>query len=523
MGERLRGAGMRYVFGHPGGEVVDLIEGFRQAGLEFVLTRHETAAAFMAEATASSSGAPGACLATLGPGATNLITGVAHAYLDRAAVVVFTGQLPADRYGIATHQRLDLGALFAPVTKWQARVTAINAVAVTERGLRVAMRPRRGPVYLEVPSDVPRQEEPGGLPPPAPAATPLDGAIDPGSVQDAARLIAESRRPVILAGIDALDDRVVMPLRRLAEGWSCPVMVGPKAKGILREDHPLFLGTIEGLGTAKLFEWIEASDLVLMIGFDPVEFDRDWTARAPVVHVGPLPNDDHYYASAVEVIGPVHQALEALAAAGSPEGKLDAAEIRAFRQSFQAYVRPVRDGLTAQQVLAELRAALPEDAFLTCDVGYNKSVTTQCWPAFAPRTFFVSNGLSSMGYGLPAAVALKLLHPDRPVACVLGDGGFAMSMAELETAARLGLGVIVVVLVDDALSQIKAAQERKGYAVTGTTFGGLDYGALATGFGLRGVTVSDVAGCREAFRSARGADRPVLIAARIDASGYRLG
>src|SRR2546427_10375339 len=145
MGERLRGAGIRYVFGHPGGEVVDLIEGFRQAGLEFVLTRHETAAAFMAEATASSSGAPGACLATLGPGATNLITGVAHAYLDRAAVVVFTGQLPADRYAIATHQRLDLGALFAPVTKWQGRVTAGNAAPGTQRRPRGAQPPPPGP------------------------------------------------------------------------------------------------------------------------------------------------------------------------------------------------------------------------------------------------------------------------------------------------------------------------------------------------------------------------------------------
>src|SRR5712691_6299531 len=271
----------------------------------------------MAEATASSSGAPGACLATPGPGATNLITGVAHAYLDRAAVVVFTGQLPAARHAIAANRRLALGALVAPVTKWQARVTAVNAVAVTERGLRVAMRPRRGPVYLEVPSDVPRQEEPGGLHRSG-AATEPDGAIDPGSVQDAARLIAESRRPVILAGIDALDDRVVAPLRRLAEAWTCPVMVGPKVKGIIREDHPLFLGTIEGLATAKLFDWIDASDLVLMVGFDPVEFDRDWTARAPVVHIGPLPNDDHYYAGAVEVIGPVHQALEQLAPRAVP-------------------------------------------------------------------------------------------------------------------------------------------------------------------------------------------------------------
>src|SRR5206468_842237 len=158
IGDELRAAGVRHVFGHPGGEVVDLIEGFRQAGLEFVLARHETGAAFMAEAMSSSTGVPGACLATLGPGATNLVTGIAHAYLDRAPVIALTGQLPVDRYETVTHQKLDLRALFAPITKWQARVSAANAWSVTDRAVRVVMRPRRGPVFLEIPSDVPAQE-----------------------------------------------------------------------------------------------------------------------------------------------------------------------------------------------------------------------------------------------------------------------------------------------------------------------------------------------------------------------------
>src|SRR5882762_4232409 len=161
VGERLRAAGVRFVTGHPGGEVVDLIEGFRQAGLEFVLTRHETTAAFMSEVMASASGIPGVCVATLGPGATNLVTGVAQAYLDRAPLIAFTGQLPADRFEITTHQKLDLRALFAPITKWQARLTASNAADVIDRALRDSLRPRRGPVYIEVPSDVPPQAPAG--------------------------------------------------------------------------------------------------------------------------------------------------------------------------------------------------------------------------------------------------------------------------------------------------------------------------------------------------------------------------
>src|SRR2546430_5306828 len=471
IGDRLRAAGVRHVYGHPGGEVVDLIEGFREAGLEFVLTKHETAAAFMAEAAAAATGIPGVCLATLGPGATNLVTGVAHAYLDRAAVVAFSGQLPAERYEIATHQRLDLRHLFAPITKWQATVSPANAAAVVERALRVAQRPRRGPVYLEVPSDVPKQSTVDVAL--LRYATEPVSAIDEDAIRTAAARLRGSERPLLLVGMDANEDAVAGPLRRLAEAWSVPVMVSPKAKGIFREDHPLFLGTIEGLGTAYLYDYIDTCDLVLMVGFDPVEFDRDWTARARIVDIGVVPNDDRYYGSEVEVVGPIDAALERLSR--DPQPKVSPDEIHTFRDAFAARLRPSSAGLTPQQVLRELRAALPEDALFTCDVGYNNAVSAPRWQSHRPRTFFLSNGLSSMGYGLPAALALKMAEPARRVACVVGDGGFAMSMAELETGVRLGLGVLGVVLVDDALSQIRAGQELKGYSVVGTTFGAIEY------------------------------------------------
>ena len=528
VGERLRAAGVRYVTGHPGGEVVDLIEGFRQAGLEFVLTRHETTAAFMSEAMASASGVPGVCVATLGPGATNLVTGVAQAYLDRAPLIAFTGQLPADRFEVTTHQKIDLRALFAPITKSQARLTASNAADVIDRALRDSLRPRRGPVYIEVPSDVPRQVASGAHDAPpsrivSRGADDMSAAVDRVATQRAAQLLRDSKRPVILAGLDANNDGTVGALRNLAEGWGIPVIVSPKAKGIFREDHPLFLGTIEMLGTAKLYEYIDGSDLVLMIGFDPVEFDRDWTAKARVIHIGPLPNDDRYYDSAVELIGPIGEAIDVLrSVAGTPAAQRSPAEVNSFRESFRAFVAPKRDRLTSQQVLAELRSALPEDAFVTCDVGYNKAVTGQCMPMYQPKTFFMSNGLSSMGYGLAAALGLKLRYRDRQVACVLGDGGFAMLMAELETGVREKLGITVVVLADDALSQIKANQERKGYPVTGTTFGTLDYVALAKGFGITGHDVRTVAELRDALR-ARSSDVPTLIAAHVDPSAYQLG
>ncbi|HKC89751.1 MAG TPA: thiamine pyrophosphate-binding protein [Candidatus Limnocylindria bacterium] len=519
IGDRLRAAGVKHVFGHPGGEVIDLIEGFRQAGLEFVLTKQETAAAFMAEATATATGTPGVCLATLGPGATNLVTGIAQAYLDRAPVIAFSGQLPAERYEIATHQRLDLKHLFAPITKWQATVSATNAAAVVERALRIAERVRRGPVYLEVPSDVPRQET-VDVALPRFATEPVS-AIDDDAIRTAAARLRGSERPVLLVGMDANTDAVATPLRVLAEAWQMPVIVSPKAKGVFREDQPLFVGTIEGLGTAYLYDFIDTCDLVLMVGFDPVEFDRDWSARARIVHIGLVPNDDRYYGSEVEIVGPIDAALERLCAVSQATPKVARDEISAFRDAFLSRVRGSVKGLTAQEVLRELRAALPEDALVTCDVGYNKAVSAQCWPAYRPRTFFVSNGLSSMGYGLPAALALKLADRARPVACVLGDGGFAMAMAEIETGTRLGLEVTVIVLVDDALSQIKAGQERRGYPITGTTFGEIDYAKLGEAFGIDATIVSTVDECRAAFKTTpRG--RPMIVAARIDPAGYRV-
>jgi acetolactate synthase-1/2/3 large subunit len=463
-------------------------------------------------------------MGTLGPGATNLVTGVAQAFLDRSPVLAFSGQLPVDRFELTTHQKLDLRSLFAPITKWQARVSAANAGGVTERALRLAMRARRGPVFLEVPSDVPRQESGASDDMEYATAPQMWNAIDVDAAGQAAQRLRLSKRPLILVGMDANDDVTSTRLLALAEEWSIPVIDSPKSKGVFREDHPLFIGTIEMLGTAKLYDLIASCDLILMIGFDPVEFDRDWTAQAKVLHIGPLPNDDRYYPSAVEVIGPVHEAIDAIRSlCGSGEAKWAAGEVKTIREEFRAFVRPRRSGLTAQQVLAAMRAALPEDAIATCDVGFNKAVTGQCWTAYSPKTFFMSNGLSSMGYGLPAALGLQLLDRKRKVACVIGDGGFAMTMAELETATRMDLAVITVVLADAALSQIKAGQERKGYLAVGTTFRGLDYRALAQGFGVPGYEVTTEADCREALAAARDAKTPTLIAAHVDPTAYDLG
>jgi acetolactate synthase-1/2/3 large subunit len=522
LGRTLHDAGVRHAFGHPGGEVVELIEGLRAEGIRFVLTRHETTAAFMADATGHFTGTPGVCVATLGPGATNLVTGMAQSQLDRSPVIALTGQLPSSRYDIVTHQKLDLGAVFAPVTKWHARVQPDNVSAVAARAVRVATRHRPGPVHLEVASDVSGREatDARSFTTDAPDAP---GGVSPTAVAAAADALLASQRPVLLVGLDALSDAVVEPLLDLSESWSIPTIVAPKAKGVIPEDHPLFLGTIEMLGTSRLFDLLDDCDVVVMVGMDPVEFDRDWTATAAVVHVGPLPNDDLYFDAAIEVVGPVDEAVAAIRdALGNASPIWDPDEISGLRSSFLEFINPPVDGLAAQEVLRRLRIELDRDALVTCDVGQNKSVTGQCWPAYSPRTFFMSNGISSMGYGLPAAMALKLAAPDRQVACILGDGGFGMYLGELETAVRERLGIVIMVLADAELTQIRMNQSRRGFESTGTTFTSIDYVGLARSLGADGREVSTAQASTDAIRWAIGRDLPTVIAARIDSRCYEL-
>jgi len=260
-----------------------------------------------------------------------------------------------------------------------------------------------------------------------------------------------------------------------------------------------------------------------MVGMDPVEFDRDWTARARVVHVGPLPNDDLYFEAAIEVVGPVAMGVAALCdALNATPPFWDPAEVAAIRAAFLQFINPPIDGLAAQEVLRRLRNVLDRDALVSCDVGQNKSVTGQCWPTYAPRTFFMSNGISSMGYGLPAAMALKLAAPDRQTACVLGDGGFGMYLGDLETAVRERLAIVIVVLADAALTQIRMNQSRRGLELTGTTFSAIDYVALARSLGTDGREVTTADECTAAFRWALGRDLPTVIAARIDPRCYEL-
>lgn len=515
----LAAAGVRYVFGHPGGEVAHFIEALRQENIPFVLTRHEATAAFLAASWGELSGTPGVCLSTLGPGATNLLSGVAQAFLDRSPVIAITAQLATDREIRTPHQRLDLNKLFAPVTKASIRVAPDTATQAVEHALYLATTERPGPVHLEVPSNVANQPATGesrgvrfgniGKP-----STP--------SVVEAATLVGKAKRPAILVGIGAIRCGATAALVRLAETLGAPVVTTPKAKGVFPEDHPLASGVVDMTGEAVINELLSEADLLITAGFDVVELIKPWGFQAPVVHVDTVSNTDQLYAASVEVVGDIASALDAIAAT-SRRAEWPAGRIAEERQQLRSVLQPKVDGLTPHAVMEAVRAALPRNGVAASDVGAHKILMGQVWTAYEPRTYSVSNGLSSMGTGLPAVIAARLLWPERPAVVILGDGGLGMYLGELETAVRLGIDLPIVVLVDGSLSLIKLGQIGRGYEPSGVDFLMPKFADIARGFGATGVRVETIDQTREAIGAALRRKGVTLIEAIINGRAYSGG
>ena len=462
----LRDAGVQRCFGHPGGEIVVFLEACRRAGIEFLLTGHEASAAFMADVTGQITGVPGLCASTLGPGATNLVTGVSNALLDRSPVLAVTAQLSTQLDPSYSHQRLDLGRLFAPITKWSVTIDGYGTQAIAERAVSLAQARRRGPVHMALPSDLAgqsvRSDEPSESLPDVPAAP---GAPPAEALTRAAAAITRAHRPAVVIGVGADPQRTAGPLARFLAASGFPFLTTPKAKGIVDEADPRFIGIISGMaGDEVVLRVMQRCDLLIGVGFDPVECDKDWFVRQRFVALDEVGGAEGGYQPEVEVIGAIPATLDHLASAVSGNHGWEGHEIAAMREEITGFVRPRRPaqgGLSPYEVMLRLRETWPEDGIAVCDVGARKLLIGQVWRGARPGTFFMSNGLSSMGYGLPGAVAAKLVHPDRPVLCVTGDGGFLMVLHVLEFMVREAVPVVGVVLSDRTLAAIKVSQRRR--------------------------------------------------------------
>jgi len=519
----LESEGVRFAFGIPGEENLELMDALRGSSVRFVLTRHEGAAAFMADVYGRLSGRAGVCLATLGPGATNLVTGVADAFLDRAPLVAITAQANLSKIHRESHQYVDILQLFSRITKWNARVESPDVVPeILRKAFKLSEAEKPGATHVELPENVAEDEagpnqkplprEPVGAPTPARA-----------SVEHAARLIEVAVRPIILAGNGVIRNGASSELTRLAEQLRIPVVTTVMGKGAIPWTSPMSLLTIGILPRDHELAGLNDSDLLICVGYDFVEYDpRSWNPRGDrrIIHVDALPAEiSANYLPEVEVIGEIRESLRALAQ-----------RIRKTRQS--ARLEPTHDAilkaleselgphsenlLNPRRVLWDLREILEPDDLLISDVGAHKLWLSRFFRVAKPKTIVISNGLSPMGIALPGGIAAKLLDPDRRVVTLSGDGGFLMSVHELETAKRECAATVNLVFRDSGLGSIRWKQMAKFKRTVGTDFGNPDLTDLAKAFGLRGFHVEHPKELRSVLEEAMESKDPCLVDIPVD-------
>jgi len=520
----LKDAGVTRMFGLPGGEMLDFLEAARRTGIRFILTRHEATAAFMADVTGQIQRRPGVCVATLGPGAVNMTLGVANAYLDRSPVVAITASLARASEPYATHQQLDLSAVYRPFTKQAIALDGEDTEAKVREALRATRTLRMGPVHIALPSDVARGEDrPSG----AAAAIGLDppriGPAPADAVERVAAALAAARRPLVILGLDLDPHTDVAAVRAFVERMDVPTFVTPKAKGLLPEDHPLFGGVCAGVaGDRVVLDFFERADLLVGVGFEPVESDKLWHQTMPLVSVGPVSIAAGAFRPRAEAVGDIPTTLADLGRRPRAPHAWEPGTLARFREELERVLRPVTrpKGLSAYELTRALRALFPRDTILATDVGSIKSITSQAWTAYEPLTFFESNGLSAMSYSFPAAMAARLEFPGRPVLCTIGDGGFGMTHAEVETCVRERIHFVTVVYNDSALSLIDVAQQNRGYPTYGVRYGPVDFAAVAAAMGAWSRRVETPEALDAAVREGLGLDRPVVIEAIVDPAEY---
>ncbi len=520
----LREAGTTTVFGIPGGEVLDLMEACRREDISFVLTRHEATAAFMAEVTGQITRRPGVCISTLGPGATNLLSGVASAYLERSPLLAISGDLSSDMSPNCTHQRIDLSAIFKPVTKWNTVLNAKNTQGKVEKAIEITTQDRMGPVHLLLPSDVAKkQDEDSGSW--ETCTEKHASALSEGLLQEALRELRQASHPLVIIGINIDPVRNSGIVNKFIEKTRIPVMATTKAKGVISESNPLYLATATGMaGDRVIMEFLEKVDLLVGIGFDPVESDKMWHKEKKLLSIDTASTADGAYTPSLELVGDVDFILTRILDSYEPTHTWKEKELQAFKDKMIAELQPPAyaspRGLSPYHVALRLRQLLSPSTILTTDVGAHKLLLGQVWKTYEPLTFFMSNGLSSMGYGFPAAMAAKLQFPDRNVVSICGDGGFFMMLQDLETAVRLRLSLICVVFCDRKLSLIEVVQKRRRLPSYGIEFGSTDLAEIVKGFGAHGVKVNSFEDLEVAVKEGLEERGPVVIDVPIDPEEY---
>jgi acetolactate synthase-1/2/3 large subunit len=516
----LRQLGVTRIFGIPGGgSSLDLIDAAQSLDIEFVLTRTESAAIIMAACSAELSGVIGVALTGVGPGLASAVNGIAYASLDRAPVLIITDGIASQSLRFVTHQRFDQLGLVVPITKARARIDADSLGTELSRLIAAAMAPPLGPVLLELDGVTAAQTTAPIVP--AEFAAPPD--TDAESIEQARRLLHDARRPVMIVGLECARPAVATAARELHALLDCPLFTTYKAKGVVADSDPRCIGLFTG-GSAEA-ECIASADLIVLLGLDPVELiPQAWRYDAPVLDFAHVPYPIHYVNAALHINGDWESAVEQWRHTKF-NSDWTVPEIIEYKDSMYARIRGsgsahAAENLTPPAIVETAFEIFGNNVRVTIDAGAHMFSAIGLWPAATTGEVLISNGLASMAFALPAAIAAALHEPCCAVVAFTGDGGLLMCLGELATAAELGSNLTVIVFNDSALSLIDIKQQQRGVDTTGVRWNEIDFAACAAGLNVKTMRVRTLHEYRDALGSAATISGPVLLDVRTDPTGY---
>ncbi len=515
----LENEGIEYIFGIPGEENLDVMDALLDSSITFVIVRHEQGAAFMADVYGRLTGRAGVCLATLGPGATNLITGVADANMDHAPLVAIAGQASTHRLHKESHQVLDLVQMFQPITKYSTRLLTPNTIPeVVRKAFKLAQTEKTGASFIEFPENIAEMELDDY---PLPVKNPMLPEPAQDQVERAIKTISAAQQPLILAGNGVVRSGAWRQLQDFAERMNIPVANTFMAKGVMPFNHPLALGSAGLQAKDYIHCGFEGADVIICIGFDLVEYHPYlWhpSRDRKIVHIDTTPAEvDAYYPIEVGVVGDIKHSLVRIGELATPH---TGHRLRPLREALIREMDGCRDDtgfpVKPQKIIWDLRTAMALEDIVTCDVGAHKMWMARMFRCEYPNTCIISNGFASMGIALPGAIAAKLAYPERKVVAVCGDAGFLMNVQELETAVRMKTPIVVLVWNDSGYGLIKWKQMNQFGRPSHVDFGNPDFVQLAESFGALGVRVESAAELQPALRAALQSDRVTVIDCPVD-------
>ncbi|WP_446862113.1 MULTISPECIES: acetolactate synthase large subunit [unclassified Phormidesmis] len=517
----LENEGVRYIFGVPGEENLDVLEALQHSSIQFITTRHEQGAAFMADVYGRLTGQAGICLSTLGPGATNLMTGVADANLDRAPLIAITGQVGTDRMHIESHQYLDLVAMFAPVTKWNAQIVRpSNTAEIVRKAFKLSQSEKPGAVHIDLPENI--------------AAMPVVGkplATDNiektyasfHSIEKAAIAISHAKNPLILVGNGAIRANASDMVTKFATQLNIPVANTFMGKGVIPFEHPLALWAVGLQQRDYISCGFDQADLVIAIGYDLIEYSpKKWNpdGTVPIIHIDGTPSEvDSSYIPVAEVVGDISDALQEILNRSDRTDKPvpQSLELRAdIRADYEQYAADAGFPIKPQKIIYDLRQVMGPDDIVISDVGAHKMWMARHYHCHRPNTCIISNGFAAMGIAIPGAIAAKLVHPTHKVVAVTGDGGFMMNCQELETALRVNTPFVTIIFNDGGYGLIEWKQHNHFGHSSFIKFGNPDFVKFAESMGLKGYRVESCADLIPTLKEALAQDVPAVIDCPVD-------